>query len=239
MMAQAENLWVPIISDILGSPMPRSRVLVGLYDASSSWLSLILTMAAGLLKAGNVVNVITLATPPSQIRSELTRAVPNLGELESANRFFLADWHTWMTGRKSQEKVSMETLSLAKMSLDQSRFQRQLSPSYDFVVADSASTILKYNDERAFMQWFDRIVADVKLLKGIRLYGFLKKFHSEGLYTNIESIADGVIEFDYRERNGVLENAIRLKAIKGMAHPSDWRRLSITQDGSLAFSPEH
>jgi KaiC/GvpD/RAD55 family RecA-like ATPase len=196
-------------------------------------------MAAGVLKAGNVVNVITLATPPSQIRSELKRGVPNLSELETGKRFFLADWHTWMTGKKSEEAVSMESLSLAKMSLDQSRFQRQLSPAYDFVVADSASTILKYNDERAFMQWFDRIVADVKLLKGIRLYGFLKKFHSESLYTNIESIADGVVELDYRERNGLLENVFRLKTVKGMAHSTEWRKLSIAQNGGLVLSTEH
>ena len=233
MMTRPEGLWIPILSDIVGYPVPKQRILVGLYEPSSHWLSIILTMASGILRAGQVVNIVTTTTPPSRIRAELQRTVPNLSELESGNRFFLADWQTWMTGRKSEEAISLESLSVAKMSLDQSRFVKQFSPSYDFVVADSASAILKYNDERTFMQWFDRLVASLRELKGIRLYGFIKRFHSEALYANIEALADGVIELDYREKGGKLENAIRVKSLKGMSHITEWRPLQVVQDGHL------
>jgi KaiC/GvpD/RAD55 family RecA-like ATPase len=232
-MTQPESLWIPILSDIVGYPLPKRRILIGLYEPSSHWLPLILTMASGILRAGQVVNIVTTTISPSRIRAELERTVPNLGELESGNRFFLADWQTWMTGKKSEETISLESLSLAKMSLDQSRFVKQFSPAYDFVVADSASAILKYNDERTFMQWFDRTAASLRELKGIRLYGFIKRFHSEAFYANIEALADGVIELDYRETGGKLENAIRVKTLKGLAHPTEWRRLRAAQDGSL------
>ncbi len=173
-------------------------------------------MASALLRRGHVVNIVTATTSPSKIRAELGGTVPNLGELESGKKFFLVDWYTWMTNKRSEEAMSLDSLSLAKMSVDQRRMMTEFSPTYDFAAIDSCSTILKYNDERAFMQWFDRIVAGLKELKGVRLYGFLKRFHSEALYANVEALADGVIELDYREIEGKLENTIRVKSLKGV-----------------------
>ncbi len=212
---------------------------MGLYEPSSHWLPLILTMASGLLRGGHVVNIVTTATSPSQIRLELERTLPNLSELESGRKFFLSDWHTWMTGKKSEEAISIDSLSIVKMSIDQSRFRKEFGPTYDFVGVDNFSTILKYNDERAFMQWFDNLVAGLKQLKGVRLYGFVKRFHSEALYSNIEALADGVIELDYQERGGKLENVMRVKSLKGMSHPTEWRSLSVLRDGSLQLSTEN
>jgi KaiC/GvpD/RAD55 family RecA-like ATPase len=239
LLAQPEGLRIPILSDILGYPVPRHKFLVGLYEPSSHWLSLILTMASNLLRSGNVVNIVTTATPPSQIRFELGRTVPNLSELESGKKFFLSDWHTWLTGKKSEEAISLESLSIMKMSLDESSHLKGFSPTYDLAVVDNFSSILKYNDERTFMQWFDRFVATVKQLRGIRLYGFVKRFHSENLYSNVEALADGVIELDYSERDGKLENTIRVKSLKGMPHSTEWHGLSVLGDGSLQLSKKN
>ena len=219
--------------------MPKQKFLIGLYEPSSHWLALILTMVSGLLRGGHVANIVTTATSPLQIRLELQRKVPNLSELESARKFFLSDWHTWMTGKKSEEAISVDSLSVVKMGIDQSRFRKEFGFAYDFVGVDNFSTVLKYNDERPFMQWFDNLVAGLKQLKGVRLYGFVKRFHSEALYSNVEALADGVIELDYRERGGKLENMIRVKSLKGMSHPTEWRNLSVRGDGSLQLSPEN
>jgi len=235
-LGQPEGLRVPILSDVLGYPMPRQKILVGLYEPASNWLSLILTMASGLLRNGHVVNIAATATPPSQIRAELGKTVPNLSELESGNKFFLSDWYTWVTGKKSEERISLDSLSIAKMSMDQSRFVKEFSPTYDFAVADNISAFLKYNDERTFMQWFDRLIASLRQLKGVRLYGFVKRFHSEALYANVEALADGVIELDYRERDGKLENLARVKILKGMPHPTEWRSLRVARDGTMELS---
>jgi len=43
-----QTLSLPIISDILGGPIPKGKVLVGLYEPSAQWLSLILTIALEL-----------------------------------------------------------------------------------------------------------------------------------------------------------------------------------------------
>ncbi len=216
--------------------MPRQKFLVGLYDPPSHWLSLIMTMASGVLRNGYVVNVVTVASPPSQIRRELRRNIPKIDELESSNKLLIADWHTWMTGKKSDERISVGSLSVGGLSLDQSIFVKELSPTYDLVVVDNISMVLKYNDERSFMQWFDKLVARLKPLKGIRLYGFVKGFHSEALYSNVEALADGVIELKYREHNGKLENAIRIKSLKGMMHHTEWKSLEINSDGTLRLS---
>ncbi len=235
-VGRTEGLQIPILSEILGCPVPREKFLVGLYEPSAHWLSLILTMASGVLRNGCVANVVTAANPPSQIRGELGRNIPKVDELESSNKLFISDWHTWMTGKKSDERISVGSLSVGGMSLDQLIPTRDLSPTYDLVVVDNISMMLKYNDERSFMQWFDKLVARLRALKGIRLYGFVKGFHSETLYSNVEALADGVIELNYREHGGKLENAIRIKSLKGMSHPTEWRSLEVNPDGTLRLS---
>jgi KaiC/GvpD/RAD55 family RecA-like ATPase len=83
------------------------------------------------------------------------------------------------------------------------------------------------------MQWLDKTLARMRELKGIRLYGFIKGFHSDAFYANLEAMADGVIELDNRERGRKLENAIRLKTMKGLQHPTEWRTLKMVNPGFL------
>ena len=107
---------------------------------------------------------------------------------------------------------------------------------YDFLASDNLSTFLKYNDERAFMQWLDKTIARMREFRGIRLYGFIKGFHSDAFYANLEAVADGVIELDNREKGKRLENMIRLRSIKGIQHPTNWRTLKITKSGLLELA---
>ncbi len=230
---QGQALDVPILSDILGRSMARGKVLVGLYEPSAQWLSFILTMAAKLLQHGSIVGIGTLTTPPSQIRQQLAAALPNLKEIESEKRLTIIDWYTWMSGRKSNEARSVDTLALAQFNIQDAGFQKEDSPIYDFLAADNLSAFLKYNDERAFMQWLDKTIARMREAKGIRLYGFTKRFHSDAFYAYLEAMADGVVELDNREKGTQLENVVRLKSIRGIQHPTDWRTLKITKSGLL------
>jgi len=232
-----QPVQLPIISDLLGGPMARGRVLIGLYEPTSQWLALILTMAAELLRRGCVVAIGTLATPTSQIRQQLSSSVQNLKELENAKRFTIVDWYTWMTGAKSTERRSVDSLALAQFNLQDSRYQKDDSSLYDFMASDNVSTFLKYNDERAFMQWLDKTIARMRGFRGVRLYGFVKDFHSDAFYANLQAMADGVIELNVREEAGTLQNVIRLKSIRGIQHPTDWRPLRITNSGFLELAP--
>jgi len=231
-----QSLQLPIISELLEGPVPRGKVLVGLYEPSSQWLPLILTVAAELLRRGCVVGIGTLATPTSQIRQQLARSVQNLQELEAAKRFALIDWYTWMTGTKSTERRSVDSLGLAQFNVQDSKYQKDDSSLYDFMASDNLSTFLKYNDERTFMQWLDKTIARMREFKGIRLYGFIKSFHSDAFYANLQGTADGVIELNVHESEGRLENVIRLKSIRGMQHQTDWRPLRVTDSGFLELA---
>jgi KaiC/GvpD/RAD55 family RecA-like ATPase len=230
------SLRVPIISDILGNPVPRGKIIVVLYEPSTQWLSLILTIASHLLRYGFAVGVGTITTPPEQVRRYLAIALPNLMELETAKRLTIIDWYTWMTGKKSTERRSVDSLGLAQFNIQDSGFQREDSPLYDFLAMDNLSAFLKYNDERSFNQWFDKTIARMREFKGVRLYGFMKEFHSDAFYANLESMADGVIELVIRERGKKLENAVRVKSMKGMQHPTGWRTLKITPSGLLTLT---
>ena len=232
-MNNENALDIPIISDILNRSIPRGSVLVLLYEPSAQWLSLILTIASELLRRGHVVGITTTITPPEQVRQRLAIALPNLRDPELAKQLTVIDWYTWTTGKKSTERRSVDSLGLAQFNIQDSRYQRDDSPLYDFLAVDNLSAFLKYNDERAFMQWLDKTIGRMREMKGVRLYCFLKHFHSESFYANLEAMADGVIDLDIQVRGNHLENVIRLKSMKGVQHPTDWRTLRITTTGFL------
>lgn len=235
-MSDSNGLQIPILSELLGGDVPRGRFLVALFDPSADWPSLAFTMTSGLLRQGNVVNLVAISISPAEVRRELQRTIPNLKELEVGRRLYLYDWHTWMTGKKSDEPFSVDSLSVAKLSSDAPMYFKEYSPAYDFALVDNLSTMLKYNDERAFMQWFDRLVARLRPMKGDRLYGVVKGFHSESFYSNIEMLADGVIELTLRERDDELQNAIRIKSFKGVAHTTKWRSLKTDSTGQVSLN---
>jgi len=208
-----------------------------LYEPATQWLSFFLTIAAQLVSSGYSVAVTTTITPPARVRQLLTVALPNLTEIENAKRLTLIDWYTWMTGKKSTERRSVDSLGLAQFNVQDSRFQRDDSPLYDFLATDNYSTFLKYNDERSFMQWLDKTISRMRELKGVRMYGFMKGFHSEAFYANLEAIADGVIELNLHGRGNGLENVLRVKTMKSEQHSTECRTLKITPTGFLTLTP--
>ncbi len=232
-----EGIWVPIISDILGRKIERGKFLIGFYDPAADWLSFILTLASTLLQKGYVVNITTTSTPPREIRRIMNQAIPKLNENEVANRLSIGDVYTWQTGRVSDEAERADSLSLAKTSIDYgTTWLKKTMPHYDFAVTDNLSPYLKYNDERVYTQWLDRVVPHVREMKGVRLWSWIKRFHSDALYAVLESMADGIVELDYRETAGILEHVLRVKTMRGMLHPTDWRRLRLNSNGFMELS---
>lgn len=232
---EVEGLWLPIISDILERKIGRGKILIGLYEPAADWLSFILTLASAVLLQGHVVNIMTTSTSPREIRRILSRMVINLKEPEAANRLTISDFYTWQLGRKSDEADSVEGLSIAKMNVGFAE-QTKGSTELDFAVWDNLSAFMRYNEERLFTQWLDRFVAYLRETKGIRLWAFVKRSHSDAMYAYLESVADGIIELDYRENAGVLEHVVRVKSMKGIPHPTDWRRLRLNANGFMELS---
>jgi KaiC/GvpD/RAD55 family RecA-like ATPase len=197
-------------------------------------LAFTLTQASAVLRRGNaVVNFVTFNTPPSKIREILQRTTRNFEDAQRSNRFFITDMYTWITGQKSEEAESVDSLSIGKMI---TRSTVQFASGNDLALADNASVFMRYNDERTFMQWFDKLIAGLRQFKGVRLYGFTKRFHSEALYAYLESLADGVIELDYREDADALEHFVRIKSMKGVPHPTNWRKLTVNSNGLMELS---
>jgi len=227
---------VPIISDILGRKIERGKFLIGFYDPAADWLSFILTLASTLPQKGYVVNITTTSTSPSEIR-RIMNQVPKLKETEVANRLTISDIYTWQTGRKSDEADTADSLSLAKASIDfGTKWLKESMPLYDFVVTDNYSPFMRYNEERVFTQWLDKIVPHIREMRGVRIWSFNKRVHSDALYATLESLADGIIELDYRETAGILEHMLRVKTMKGMLHPTDWRKLRLNSNGLMELS---
>lgn len=233
---RGRQIRIPIISELLGRDIDRGKVLVGLYEPSAQWLSLILTIASEMLQDDYTVGILTLATSPAAIRRQISAGTAKVKTL-AAEKLTIIDWYTWTTGEKSTERRSVDSLGLGQFNVQDAKFQREDSPIYDFLTADNLSTFLKYNDERTFMQWLDKTFARMKILKGVRLYGFIKHFHSDSFYANLEAMADGVIELDMTQKGKRLENTIRIKSMKGLQHATEWRTLKPPRAGFVKLGP--
>ena len=48
------------------------------------------------------------------------------------------------------------------------------------------------------LKWLDRIVPHVREMKGVRLWSFIKRVHTDALYAVLESLADEIIELERR-----------------------------------------
>ena len=233
----SKGIWVPLISDVMGREISRGKLLIGFYEPSADWLSFILTLVSTLLKKGYVVNVTTTSTPPSEIRRITNQAMPKLSESDDTRRLSVSDIYTWQTGRKSDEAEAADSLSLARASVDfGTTWLKKGMPHYDFVVTDNFSPFMIYNEERIFTQWFAKIVPHIREMKGVRIWSFIKHFHTDSLYAILESLADGIIELDYREDSGILEHLLRVKKMTGVPHSTDWRRLSMNSNGFMELS---
>ena len=90
-----------------------------------------------------------------------------------------------------------------------------------------------YNEERIYTPWLQKMVANAREMRGVRLWSYVKRYHSDALYAFLESLADGIVELDYRESAGVLEHVVCVKSMKGMLHSTEWRRLGVNANGFM------
>ena len=57
--------------------------------------------------------------------------------------------------------------------------------------------------------------------------------YSEGFYRQFESLCDGIIDFRSQEAGGKMEHNVRIRAMRGRAFDSSWKRLQLMDNGEV------
>lgn len=141
---------LPLIEDLTLEPIPPGSNLLVEYDPASQWYNASLTIAAGYLKSGGVVDYNATAQSVASIRLKLKRFGLDVDAMEREGKLELWDWYTATLGKKSTEKLAMDSLKVADLSIDFSKTELgDTSRPVRLAIRDNASTLARFNEEKA------------------------------------------------------------------------------------------
>ncbi len=139
-----------MIEDLTSGPIPAGSNLLVEYDAASQWYNASITIAAGWLRSGGKVLYGAMAQQPEKIRSQLNRLGVHPEALEAADNLRIWDWYTPTLGQKSKEKVALESLKVADLSIWFAKEIMRQPPDPNLLrVFDSISSLARFNDEKS------------------------------------------------------------------------------------------
>jgi len=102
-------------------------------------------------------------------------------------------------------------------------------------IVESFSVLLRFNEEKAFLEWFENRNMQRKL-KRINLHGFGRGLHSDQFYKRLENVLDGVVEVRVMEREDQVKNLVRVTSLKGQPHDTRWHEIQIKPNGEATLA---
>lgn len=146
---------IPLVDDLIAGTIPPGSNILVEFDSGSQWYNASLTMGAGWLKSGGFLDYNVTAQPAANVRSKLKRLGLDVDLLEKEGKFELTDWYTATLGKKSSEGSAFDSLKVADLSINISKFG-ELSESARSAwlgIRDNSSTLARFNDEKAWVEF--------------------------------------------------------------------------------------
>jgi KaiC/GvpD/RAD55 family RecA-like ATPase len=222
-----------LIQDVLLEPLPVGSNLLVEYDASSQWYNAALTMAAGWLGSGGQVSYSAVAQSPSSVRSKFQRLGLNVEQLEKLDYAGLRiwDWYSVAHGKKSTERLRIDSLKVADLSIMTSRDMKREDSGHDpqrLTVKEDLSCLSRFNDEKLFLEYeLTRDFQENIQCEVTALTGFMSGIHSDSFYRRLEAEVDGVIDVKIEERSGEIVSLMRVRVMRNVAYDSRWHQLRV------------
>ncbi len=228
---------IPLIEDLTTGPIPPGSNLLVEFMGASQWYNASLTIAAGWMKKGGKVAYNALAHSPDDIRSRLTRLGLNVEELEKGDKLRIVDLYTPTLGQKSKEKYSVDSMKVADMSIRFSRnIMRQPAEPEWLRITDNTSTMARFNDEKAFVEFLlTRSFPNVRLRKLTGISALVRGVHSGWVYEQLEAAADGVVDLKVEEVGEERINLIGIRSMQNAGFDSRWHRLKIGENFEVSL----
>lgn len=216
-------------------------------------------MVARQIRDGFRALYVATARPRTRVVDDLTKQGVDISNKEHG---FLRvdDWYS-QTLNPEQSKVSasgqafevvedkylryssVHVGDLSIMMMRQIRKQVQTLPKWShdqsgvLSVGESFSVLLRFNEEKTFLEWFEnRNIALQRSYGRVNLHGFGRGLHSDWFYRRLENIADGVLEVRVMERDDQVKNMLRITNLKGQPHDSRWHEVDIRPNGEAVLS---
>jgi KaiC/GvpD/RAD55 family RecA-like ATPase len=224
------------------------------YDPEGQWFAVSRTMAALRVKNGFRVLYGATARSRKEVIASLSKLGVDVNRAETAGLLRIDDHYSSTLGQDKDNPgfvaiddkyMRIGSPKIADWSIEQLRMikgqaQRLSKWGSDqsdvLAVTDSFSPFLRFNEEKAFLEWIE--TRDLQLnrnLGRIIIIGMSRGVHSEPFYKSLEGIFDGIIEVRALERNDEIKNVLRIRNLKGQPHDSGWHRISVDSKGEASL----
>jgi len=228
---------IPLIDDLTRSPVPLGSNLMVEFDPASQWYNSCVTIAAGWAKQGGDVGYNGFVQSPDSVRMQLTRLAVNVEELERQDRLRIYDWYTPTLGRKSKEKYGIDSLKVIDQSIQFRLTEDDLNTPEEsewfesIRIADNFSTLARFNDEKAWVEFMlTRVLPIGPVKKSTLVFGIMKGVHSEWAYKQLEGSADGIIEFKLHEAEGTPKDVVQVKTMRNVHYNREMSELKVQEN---------
>jgi len=206
------------------------------FDPASQWYNSSLTIAAGWVKYDGIVGYNGFIQSPDNVRMQLTRLGLNVNELEGNDRLRVYDWYTPTLGRKSKEKYGIDSLKVADQSIQFRLTEDDLNNPEEswpesLRIADNFSTLARFNDEKAWIEFMlTRVFPIGPIKKSTLVCGIMKGVHSEWAYKQLEGSADGIIEFRLDDAGGKTRDQMQIRTMRNVHFNRELTELNVGEN---------
>lgn len=255
----SERVSIPLLKRLIPEGIRQGTVFVVEFDPQSQWLAVATTIAARYLQEMGRVGFVTFTRPPEDVMRDLAALGVDIPAVQKENRLVVDDWYSaTLTGGRlkaaGQTGVSepipggrrMLSLKVSDLSVEWLKGQKEGWQSDDLVetwppgaivVGDSGSELLRFNEENSVVEYFvTRVSPNERRAGRIFLVGFARGIHTETFYKRMESAAGGVIDIRVEEREGEINNLIRVTSLKGQPHDTHWHKIEVKPNGEASLT---
>lgn len=188
-----------------------------------------LSMTKKYLQEGYKTVFITTERSPKEIEEKLTE----FGVSKHLGNLYFMDGSLWskedrqkwlLEGNKKVINVQRE--APFRVVLELSQGLEELGSSVK-IIFDSLSSFLFRSDTEDALRSFTKINSLMKEKFGFAIYTIHEDLHSPKVYSELESLTDGVIEMRYVDQGGAIMRQVRIKFLKGLNFVPVWKNIEL------------
>ena len=197
---------IPILTDLVPDGVKPGTLFLVEFDPESQWLAVAATITAGYLRAGGHVAYIAQLRPPETVRENLLVLGVDVSAATSEGRFALDDYYSaTLTGGRLEgggpsvfEPIEGGTrarsLKVADLSVQWLKDLKQgfrildvweTWPPGALTVVESASQMLRFNEEKPYLEWAISRTTQMSGGQKNKLDGILRGVHTESFYKRV------------------------------------------------------
>jgi len=227
---------IPLIEDLTKGPVPPGSNILVEFEPASQWYNASITIAAGWIRTGGRTSYNVHTQPPDNIRSQLKRLGLEPEELEKTDTLRIWDWYTASLGRKSKERLAIDSLKVADLSIMQARGVDRLIPDV-LRVWDTTSYLSRFNDEKAWIELeLTRFIPSSSSQQSTGIGGVMRGVHSDWAYNRLEGAYEGIVDFKVEEEGNTIRDLMRIRSMRNVHFDREWHELKIGENFEVTLA---